>query len=753
MPQIRTRQLLGSAYPPITYGSGSQSYMSVETIAGSPLVGDAVARALRGEQSMTIFIDGDSNEEPGGSGLLSQGSRNLSLLAAQDSGLVRSGFTPGGFSNYTTTVPVRSNYGAAVETTTEFKTNLALQSQNLGISPWAAGQGGVGLVPTVTSNYTGTAAPDGTMTATRLQLDRVGPGAGLSRVQQLLTTGTAGVDQTMSIWMKLTSGSTPVNVGLRLGGDGTYIVSHSVTDTWQRFQYTVLASGPGTTTTVDAQILLWSSIAGNALSADIVVWGCQIEMASSASAYIPTTTVAVSHTTMLTPMLPPSWLTGSHAIRSAPTSGVGVDGMYFNLQSKGTHVDPRFGVGAGADTPWWSQTAGETYCDIYLLKIKLHGYGSEVTARVTATDTLAGFGSIVPVQTYTSGSGGIPAVNLNASDYTTNDIAVVRIPVTFQDSGGTTRLVSQVNITGSGGKVVVCGVEFVRPNAKGIAFSVISGKGGYTLAKYVSDHTLAGPVYKVISDRAKADGGVVGYWPQACVNDAYVTASTAAQFKTTVESRIAQIRDTTWMGNATFIMLPSAPYRDSGTNLVDSNDARFDNYPSAMRDIATQGTTGIVALNVRKYLHKLGFNRGSENPFFSGSAWVIPSSVRGGSVVNQDNIDQWRLNGLNPLTTLVDYSYASGTLASFPSAGYMVSVASASGAADHPLRTGNGKWYAARQWLTVAAASTITTEPAKTASDTIAAGVIDLVHFRGNAVWKIRSAETHLLLQTAATLR
>ena len=752
MPQIRTRQLQGSTYPPITYGSNSQSYMSVETIAGSPLVGDAVARALRSEQSMTIFIDGDSNEEPGGSGSLSQGSRNLSLLAAQDSGLVRSGFTPGGFSSYTTTIPVRTNYGTSVATTTEFKTNLVLQSQNLGIAPWAADQGGAGLVPTVTSNYTGATAPDGTMTATRLQLNRVG--TGLSRVQQLVNTGTAGVNQTMSIWMKLTSGSTPVQVGLRLGGDGTYIVNHTVTDTWQRIQYTVLAAGPGTTTTVDPQILLWSSMAtpvASSISADIVVWGCQIEMASSASAYIPTTTVAVSHTTKLSPMLPGSWLTGSHAIRSAPTSG---DGMFFNLQSKGTHVDPRFGVGAGADTPWWSQTAGETYCDIYLLKIKLDGYGSEVIARVTATDTLAGTATINAVQTYTSGSGGIPAVNLNASDYTTNDIAVVRIPVTFQDSGGTTRNTCQVNITGSGGKVVVCGVEFVRPNAKGIAFSVISGKGGYKLATYVSDHALAGPVYKVISDRAKADGGVVGYWPQACVNDAYVaTKATAAQFKTTVESRIAQIRQETWMGGSTFIMLPSAPYRDSGTNSADSNDTEFDNYPSAMRNIATQGTTGIVALNVRKYLHKLGFNRASENPFFSGSAWTIPSSVRGGSVVNQDNIDQWRLNGLNPLTTLVDYSYASGTLASFPSLGYMVSVASASGATDHPLRSGNGKWYAARQWLTVAAASTITTEPAKTASDTIAAGVIDLVHFRGNAVWKIRSAETHLLLQTAATLR
>lgn len=722
--------------------------MAVETIAGSPLIGDAVALALRGQQSMTIFIDGDSNENPGAEGYLSLGSRNLSLLAAQDAGLVRSGFIAPGFSNYTTTVPARTNASNGNVTSSDFKTNLARQSQALATSPWTADATGVGsVVPTRTDNDD--IAPDGTQTATRLQMTR--GASGYSRVQQLLTS-TASQDHTLSIWMKLKSGSTPVGVGLRIGGDGTYVTNHTVTSSWQRFSYTVPAAGQPNTT-VDAQIMLWSSITGNSLTADILVWGCQLEQASSASAYIPTTTTSRTHGDVLTPMLPASWINGSQPIYSAP-SGTGTAGMYFNLQSKGTHIDPRFGIGAGSETPWWSQTAGETFCDIYLLKIKLPGYGSEVTARVTATDTLAGFGSVNPVVTYTSGSGGIAAANLNASEYTTNDIAVVRIPITFQDSGNVTRLASQVNITGSGGKVVVCGVEFVRPNSKGLSFSVVSGRSGYKLSQYVSDHASAGPVYKTISDRAKSDGAVVGYWPQACVNDAYVVPkATAAQFKATVESRIAQVRSSSWLGPNTFIILPGAPYRDSGTNSADANDAEFDNYPSAMRDIATQNTTGIVALNVRKYLHKIGFNRGSENPFLSGSAWTIPTSVRGGSVANIDGIDQWRLNGLNPVTTLVDYSYASGTLASFPSAGYMVTVTSAAGSADHPLRTGNGKWYAARQWLTIPGASSITAEPAKTASDSIASGTPDLVHFRGNAVWRVRSAETHLLLQTAATLR
>lgn len=747
MRAIRTRQLQNE-FPPISYGSGEASFMSVETVAGSPQVGQAVARALRGEQSLTIFIDGDSNENAGADGYLSLGARNMSLLAAQDSGLVRSGFIPLGFSNYTTTIPVRSSSQSSGNTTsTDFTTNLLTRSESLATSPWSADSNGTGSVtPTRTDNYA--TAPDGTQTATRIQFTR--GASGFSRVQQTKTS-TASQPHTLSVWMKLTSGTSSVGVGLRIGGDGTYVINHTVTSTWQRFSYTVPAVGQANTT-VDAQILLWSSITGNSTSADILVWGAQLELATSVSAYIPTTTAARSHSDVLTSMLPASWIGGSQPIYSAPSTG---DGLFFSLQSRGTHVDPRFGVGAGVDTPWWSTTAGETFCDIYLLKIKLPGYGSEVVAKVTATDTLAGFAAVSAVQTYTSGSGSIAAVNLNASDYTTNDIAVVRVPVQFQDSGNTTRRACQVTITGSGGKVAVCGVEFVRPNAKGLSFSVVSGRSGYKLANYVNDHASAGPAYKALADRAVADGSAIGYLPQACVNDAYVaTVSSAAQYKTTVESRIAQVRSESWLGSSVLIFLTGAPYRDSGTSSAASEDAEFDKYPSVLRDIAL-ANGNVVALNLRKYLHKLGFNRGSENPYASTTLWTIPTSQRGGSVASADGIDQWRLNALNPVTTLVNYSYASGTLVSFPSAGYMVSVASASGANDHPLRSGNGKWYAARQWLVLRAPSGMAAEPAKTANDSITnlvAGDVDLVHFRGAAVYRIRSAETNLIIQAACTL-
>jgi predicted outer membrane repeat protein len=57
-----------------------------------------------------------------------------------------------------------------------------------------------------------------------------------------------------------------------------------VTTTWKRFQYTYTLSG----TDAAAQIMLWDNIVGNDETADVLVYGCQIELGSGASSYIPT---------------------------------------------------------------------------------------------------------------------------------------------------------------------------------------------------------------------------------------------------------------------------------------------------------------------------------------------------------------------------------------------------------------------------------------------------------------------------------
>lgn len=588
MRSIRTRPIYDSGFPQIAFGSGEGSYLTTETVAGSAQVGQAVARALRGERSLTILIDGDSNENVAASGELSRGSRNLSLLATQDSGLVRTGLIAAGGTNlvYTLQIPVRSS---------------------------------------------------------------------------------------------------PAN--------------------------------------------------GNNLQNDLTAG----EIAT------------------LTPKLPASWLQSNACpIFSAPPVSGGTNGIFAGLQAIGEAVDPRLGVAGGTETPWWDRTDNETFCDIYLLRHNGSGYANEIEVRITATDTLLGAVGPSPVVTYTSGSGGIAAANLTSAAAVDAQVVIIRFPVTFKDSGNVLRRCAQLNIRGSGGKAAVIGYDFVRPSKKGLAFSVVSGRSGYKLANYVNDHASAGPVYKTIADWIRQDGGDIAYLPQACVNDAYaVPVSTAAQYKTTVQSRITQIRSDTWLGQNTPVFLVAAPYRDSNTNTVDANDAEYDKYPSVLRDIATTSAF-TVSLNLRKYLHKLGFNRGSETSFFSGSAITFPTSARGGSIAAREGVDQWRLNALNPVTPLVAYPYSAGTLVSFPDAGNMLAIQANSG--SHPYGGGANyqNWRAARQWLTSIGANGIS-EPAKTANDsivnaTIAGGQVDPVHFRGRAMFLIRLAETNLIIQSAAML-
>jgi hypothetical protein len=157
-------------------------------------------------------------------------------------------------------------------------TNIVLQSCNLAISPWTADNGGA-TNPVRTANYA--AAPDGTMTATRLQLNKTG--GTFSRVQQNSGSG-GGAVYTLSAWMKAVSGGVS-NVGLRLDGTGINCV---VNGNWQRFTLTANSS------TLASQVLLFDSIAGNDETADILVWGVQLESGGAASSFIQTTTTTAS---------------------------------------------------------------------------------------------------------------------------------------------------------------------------------------------------------------------------------------------------------------------------------------------------------------------------------------------------------------------------------------------------------------------------------------------------------------------------
>jgi hypothetical protein len=158
--------------------------------------------------------------------------------------------------------------------------NIAIYSNDFSNAIWTLDTSG-GTIPAVsTVSQTG---PDGASTVTRITFNKTG---GLfSRVRQPLS-GTASQPYTMSVWMKANTasgGASTQNVGLRIGADSAGF-NCVVTTTWKRFQYTYTLSG----TDAAAQIMLWDNIIGNNETADVLVYGCQIEAGSVASSYIPT---------------------------------------------------------------------------------------------------------------------------------------------------------------------------------------------------------------------------------------------------------------------------------------------------------------------------------------------------------------------------------------------------------------------------------------------------------------------------------
>lgn len=156
------------------------------------------------------------------------------------------------------------------------RTNLVLQSQAFNTT-WTPDNGGGSGTATITANSH--SAPDGTMTADRIQIAR---GSVYMNIYQNVSS-TAGLKYTASVYLKSLSGTPNISI---LYDSVPYSVT--LTTDWVRYSVTYTASGSSTAP-------LLGLFGGNSATADIVAWGYQLEVSDfGATPYIATTSAAVS---------------------------------------------------------------------------------------------------------------------------------------------------------------------------------------------------------------------------------------------------------------------------------------------------------------------------------------------------------------------------------------------------------------------------------------------------------------------------
>lgn len=171
-------------------------------------------------------------------------------------------------------------------------TNLLLRSEEFDDGTWLSSDVGGAGAPTISAN-TGI-APDGSLTADRIDIPAVGASQASGRVQ--LVTGTAAA-YTFSVWAKaVTPGSAayifPIN---NTTGTipGQLLIQPSTTE-WTRYSVTATLTAATYAIIIGARVGLNASTQLAQAASSILYWGAQLEAADYAHSYVPTTSATAT---------------------------------------------------------------------------------------------------------------------------------------------------------------------------------------------------------------------------------------------------------------------------------------------------------------------------------------------------------------------------------------------------------------------------------------------------------------------------
>lgn len=261
---------------PIVLEMGASASMLADILARQEgAIGRAALYGISDPVAAKLFI-ADSTEADFAAGLYRRGYVSTTSLNTLPSwAFTRAGAgtaitAGGGVASFATGVPRITDAGLTVETAA---TNILTYSQQLDDAAWSK----VGAA-TVTANSS--LAPDGTMTADRLQL-----GSAAGYVSKGTTGGlTPGAPVTFSFWARGTG-----TIGVRSGATAISPVPRVLTSVWQRFSWTFNGSASEV-----FQLTNNNLTAGATATIDADIWGVQVEGRGYASSYVPTTTAAAT---------------------------------------------------------------------------------------------------------------------------------------------------------------------------------------------------------------------------------------------------------------------------------------------------------------------------------------------------------------------------------------------------------------------------------------------------------------------------
>jgi hypothetical protein len=180
--------------------------------------------------------------------------------------------------DFTRTTSATYVNASGVVTTTPASVNLLLQTQALATTPWESSAQGTAVLPTATNNA-GT-APDGTGTATRLQFSLNGGTTNADTVRRRQPVLLSALTYDFSVWIKSTDGSSSYNMHLQDAAGSTRLIT--VTGVWTRYDVSSLASAGIFNVSIG---LRGGQTPANSNTADVLVWGAQLELGSAPSTY------------------------------------------------------------------------------------------------------------------------------------------------------------------------------------------------------------------------------------------------------------------------------------------------------------------------------------------------------------------------------------------------------------------------------------------------------------------------------------